>query len=88
MNAKLADRIATGVIIAVSAFIVLLLAGLLAYILFRGIGHISFHFLTSAPQTIKAGRRYWTAAVQLHLFINLNLDNYDSARYRSRDLYE
>ena len=55
MNAKLADRIATGVIIAVSAFIVLLLAGLLAYILFRGVGHISFHFLTSAPQTIKAG---------------------------------
>lgn len=55
MNAKLADRIATGVIIAVSAFIVLLLAGLLAYILFRGVGHISIHFLTSAPQTIKAG---------------------------------
>ncbi|AZN42431.1 phosphate ABC transporter permease PstA [Paenibacillus albus] len=55
MNAKTADRIATGVIYVVSAFIVLILAGLLGYIIFRGIGHISWHFLTSAPQTIKAG---------------------------------
>ncbi|SFS56736.1 phosphate ABC transporter permease PstA [Paenibacillus sp. BC26] len=55
MNAKTADRIATGVIIAVASLIVLILAGLLGFILFRGIGHISFDFLTSAPQTIKAG---------------------------------
>ncbi|SDX15984.1 phosphate ABC transporter permease PstA [Paenibacillus sp. CF384] len=55
MNAKTADRIATGVIVAVASLIVLILAGLLGYILFRGVGHISFHFLTSAPQTIKAG---------------------------------
>ncbi|REE78886.1 phosphate ABC transporter membrane protein 2 (PhoT family) [Paenibacillus taihuensis] len=55
MSAKTADRIATGVIYAVSALIVVILAGLLGYIIFRGIGHISWHFLTSAPQTIKAG---------------------------------
>ena len=55
MSAKTADHIATAVIIAVSGIIVLLLAGLLGYILFRGLPHISFHFLTSAPQTIKAG---------------------------------
>lgn len=55
MNAKLADRIATAVIIAVTGLIVLILIGLLGFILVRGIGHISWHFLTSAPQTIKAG---------------------------------
>ncbi|WP_028562201.1 phosphate ABC transporter permease PstA [Paenibacillus pinihumi] len=55
MSAKTADRIATGVIISVAVFIVALLASLLGFILVRGIGHISFDFLTSAPQTIKAG---------------------------------
>ncbi|MFD0712318.1 phosphate ABC transporter permease PstA [Paenibacillus sp. GCM10027626] len=55
MNAKLVDRIATIVIVAVAAFIVLVLAGLLGFILFRGLSHISWDFLTSAPQTIKAG---------------------------------
>jgi phosphate transport system permease protein len=55
MKAKTADKIATTIIIAVAALIVLVLAGLLGYILFRGIGHISFHFLTSAPETIRKG---------------------------------
>lgn len=55
MKAKTADKIATSIIIAVAALIVLVLAGLLGYILFRGIGHISFHFLTSAPETIRKG---------------------------------
>ncbi|MBB3109570.1 phosphate transport system permease protein [Paenibacillus phyllosphaerae] len=55
MNAKTADRIATVVIFAVAAFIVLLLIGLLGFILVRGISHISWDFLTSAPETIKAG---------------------------------
>lgn len=55
MNAKRADKIATAVIVTFTIFIVLILGGLLSFILFRGIGHISFHFLTSAPQTIKAG---------------------------------
>ncbi|MBJ6363781.1 phosphate ABC transporter permease PstA [Paenibacillus sp. GCM10012307] len=55
MSAKTANRVATIVIISVAVFIVALLAGLLGFILVRGIGHISFDFLTSAPQTIKAG---------------------------------
>jgi len=55
LSAKLANRVATIVICGVAAFIVLLLAGLLGFILVRGVGHISWDFLTSAPQTIKAG---------------------------------
>ncbi|WP_270169743.1 phosphate ABC transporter permease PstA [Paenibacillus sp. SYP-B4298] len=55
MNAKTANRIANIVIISVAVFIVALLACLLGFILIRGLGHVSFHFLTSAPQTIKAG---------------------------------
>lgn len=55
MNAKTANRIANIVIISVAVFIVALLASLLGFILIRGLGHVSFHFLTSAPQTIKAG---------------------------------
>ena len=55
MSAKTANRVATAVIVLVAAFIVLLLAGLLGYIIFRGLGHISWDFLTSAPETIKAG---------------------------------
>ncbi|WP_308635018.1 phosphate ABC transporter permease PstA [Paenibacillus silvisoli] len=55
MNAKSADRIATAVIIGVASLIVLILAGMLGFILVRGVSHISFDFLTSAPQTIKAG---------------------------------
>ena len=44
MNAKLTDRIATGVIIAVSAFIVLLMAGLLAYSSSAELGISAFIF--------------------------------------------
>ncbi|MFD1956575.1 phosphate ABC transporter permease PstA [Paenibacillus thailandensis] len=55
MNAKVADRIATAVIVAVTGLIVLILIGLLGFILVRGIGHISWHFLTSVPQSFKAG---------------------------------
>jgi phosphate transport system permease protein len=55
MSAKTVDKIATGVFVIVAAFIMLLLAGLLGYILFRGVSHISWHFLTSAPETIRKG---------------------------------
>ena len=55
MSAKTANKIATSVIVAVSGLIVLVLAGLLGYILVRGLGHISFDFLTSAPETIRRG---------------------------------
>lgn len=55
MKAKTVDKIATGVFIGIAAFIVLLLASLLGYILVRGISHISWNFLTSAPQAIREG---------------------------------
>ncbi len=55
MNAKIADRIAIAVVIAIAAAIMAVLAGLLGYLLFRGLSHVSWHFLTSAPQTIKTG---------------------------------
>jgi len=55
MSAKTANKIATSVIVAVSGLIVLVLAGLLGYILVRGLGHLSFDFLTSAPETIRRG---------------------------------
>ncbi|ANS73437.1 phosphate ABC transporter permease [Paenibacillus yonginensis] len=55
MSAKVKDRIATGVIIFFSALIIAVLVGMLAYILVRGISHIDWHFLTSEPETIKAG---------------------------------
>lgn len=55
MSAKTVDKIATVAIIALAGLIVLIMAGLLGFILVRGLGHISFDFLTSPPETIKAG---------------------------------
>ncbi|THF75471.1 phosphate ABC transporter permease PstA [Cohnella fermenti] len=55
MRAKTVDRIATAIIICVAGFIMLVLAALLGYLLVRGLKHISFDFLTSAPQAIKVG---------------------------------
>ncbi|GGF92053.1 phosphate ABC transporter permease PstA [Paenibacillus aceti] len=55
MSAKTKDKLATAVIVTLAGIIVLVMAGLLGFILVRGLGHVSFHFLTSAPQTIKEG---------------------------------
>lgn len=55
MNAKRADKIATGVINVIAGIIVLILAGLLGYILVRGVPHISWHFLTSPAKAFQAG---------------------------------
>jgi len=55
MKAKSVDRIMTGVIVGIGFLIIALLAALLGYLLIRGVGHISWHFLTSAPQSIRAG---------------------------------
>jgi phosphate transport system permease protein len=55
VNAKTVDKLATSIIVCVVGLIVLVLAGLLGYILVRGIGHISWDFLTSAPETIRKG---------------------------------
>ncbi|OAB32907.1 phosphate ABC transporter permease PstA [Paenibacillus glacialis] len=55
MKPRTADKIATGVIVTFASIIVAVLLGLLGFILFRGLSHISWSFLTSVPQTIRAG---------------------------------
>ncbi len=55
MNAKKVDKFATGVLYGIASIIVLILASLLAFILIRGIPHISWHFLTSPSKTFEAG---------------------------------
>ena len=44
MNAKKIDKIATGVLYAISGIIVFILAAMLLYILLRGLPHVSWHF--------------------------------------------
>ena len=46
MHAKRMDKIATGVLYAISGIIVAILASLILYILVRGLPHVSWHFLT------------------------------------------
>lgn len=55
MNAKKIDKIATGVLYAVSGIIVFILAAMLLYILFRGLPHVSWHFLTSPSKAYQTG---------------------------------
>lgn len=55
MTPKKWDRFATVSLYVVSGFIILILAGLLAYILVRGLPEISWHFLTSPAKTFQKG---------------------------------
>jgi phosphate transport system permease protein len=55
MNAKLADRIATIVFYLIALLILGILAGLIGFILVRGLNVINWHFLTSPPSTLTAG---------------------------------
>ncbi|PLT45227.1 Phosphate transport system permease protein PstA [Paenibacillus pasadenensis] len=55
MSNKTADRVATAVFYFFAFLIILILAGLIGFILYRGLSHISFGFLTSPPQTFKVG---------------------------------
>ena len=55
MNSKTADRIATGVFIAIAIIIISLLVGLFYFILVNGVKQISFHFLTSPSSNLLAG---------------------------------
>lgn len=55
MNAKTVDKIATAVIVLFAGIIVLIMVGLIGFILVRGLGHISFDFLTSPPESIREG---------------------------------
>ncbi|ERL66200.1 phosphate ABC transporter permease PstA [Schleiferilactobacillus shenzhenensis] len=55
MNAKQSDKVATGVLYLMSGTIVAILALLLLYILWNGIPHISWHFLTAPAQSFEKG---------------------------------
>lgn len=52
MNSKAADRIATGVFVAIAITIVTILAGLFFYIFVNGFKHISLEFLTSPSSNV------------------------------------
>ncbi|MEB3100517.1 phosphate ABC transporter permease PstA [Ferviditalea candida] len=55
MSVRMKDKLATLVFYLIAFVIIGILAGLLGYILVRGVSHISFHFLISPPENIKAG---------------------------------
>ncbi|MCI3029058.1 phosphate ABC transporter permease PstA [Desemzia incerta] len=55
MNSKKADKIAVGVIYVMSAVIVLILASLLLFILWRGLPQISWEFLTAPAKSFQVG---------------------------------
>ncbi|SFH62629.1 phosphate ABC transporter permease PstA [Pisciglobus halotolerans] len=55
MNPKKADKIAVGVIYMMSGIIVLILASLLLFILWRGLPEISWEFLTSPSKSFQVG---------------------------------
>lgn len=55
MKAKTADKIATGVIYGIAASVASVLIAMLAFILVRGLPHLSWHFLTAAARFFEAG---------------------------------
>lgn len=55
MKPRTVNKIATSLIVFFALLIVAILVGLLGYILFRGLSHISWDFLFSSPQKIRAG---------------------------------
>lgn len=55
MNSRVADRIATGVFIAIAAIIISVLVGLFSYILYNGLNIVTPDFLTKPSSNIRAG---------------------------------
>ncbi|WP_066312154.1 phosphate ABC transporter permease PstA [Bacillus sp. FJAT-29814] len=55
MNSKAADRVATGIFVAIAIVIVTILVGLFFYIFVNGFKYISFDFLTSPSSNVRAG---------------------------------
>lgn len=55
MNSKVTDRLATGAFTLLASIIVIILAGLFSFILFRGVPEISWDFLTTESSTASAG---------------------------------
>lgn len=68
MNAKKIDKIATGVLYAISGITVFILAAMLLYILLRGLPHVSWHFLTSPSKAYQTG-----GGIGIQLFNSLYL---------------
>lgn len=68
MNPKKVDKIAVGVIYAMSSVIVLILASLLLFILWRGLPQISWEFLTAPAKSFQVG-----GGVGIQLFNSLYL---------------
>ncbi|TYC49850.1 phosphate ABC transporter permease PstA [Weissella muntiaci] len=55
MNAKTANKVATGTLYFIAGFVILILAALLGYILVQGVPHLSWHFLTAPATAFTAG---------------------------------
>lgn len=55
MNPKSTDKLATGVIIALTASVVLILVALIGFILASGVPHISWHLLTGVSESFSEG---------------------------------
>ncbi|MGO3732277.1 MAG: phosphate ABC transporter permease PstA [Vagococcus sp.] len=55
MNAKKADKLATGILYGIAVIITAILASLILYILGRGLPHISWNFLTQPSKSFQAG---------------------------------
>lgn len=55
MNARLTNRIATGIIVFCALVMTAILAAMLGYILINGLKDISWHFLTSDSSSFEAG---------------------------------
>lgn len=55
MNAKITDKLATTIFYVIILAATALLAFLLGYILFKGLGVVNWHFLTAPAKTLSAG---------------------------------
>ena len=55
MHAKQTDKLATIILYSIAGIIVSILLSLILYILFRGLPHVSWHFLTGKSSSYQAG---------------------------------
>jgi len=55
MNAKTADKVATGVFLGIALLFVAVLVSLFAYILIQGLPNVSWHFITNPSSIVRAG---------------------------------
>ena len=68
LNPKQADKIASAILYAIAGFVILILAALLGYILYQGVPHLSWHFLTAPATAFTAG-----GGIGIQLFKSLYL---------------